>query len=131
MPSVSVVNPSLEVRLTSDDSPLIVERLLRSLRVELERLDGVEARFAEKPAAEPDGAKGGAVIADAALWLFLASVTQTTGRIVVEQIRAWHSRQGRDRTIRITRGESFIEIPGDLDESQERVLARWLDQDAP
>ncbi|MGH3428375.1 MAG: hypothetical protein ACRDQZ_12545, partial [Mycobacteriales bacterium] len=61
-----------------------------------------------------------------ALWVFLGTAMKVTAQVVIEKIKAWSEKE-RNRTVRITRGNETIEIPGNPDETQERLIRKFLE----
>jgi hypothetical protein len=118
--------PDLTLEVVSDGNVLLMERLTRALRAELNDQVGVEVEFAPAVPAVTAGAKGGSVIGDAALWVFLGTATKATAQVVIENIKAWSEKE-RNRTVRITRGNETIEIPGNPDEAQQRLIGQFLE----
>jgi hypothetical protein len=118
--------PDLALEVVSDGNVLLVERLTRALRAELNDLVGVEVEFAPAVPAVTAGAKSGSVIGDAALWVFLGTATKATAQVVIAKIKAWSEKE-RNRTVRITRGNETIEIPGNPDEAQQRLIGQFLE----
>lgn len=119
-------DPTLEVKVVTNGNVVLAERLTRALRAELNEVDGVEVDFAPIVPSATAGAKSGSAIGDVALWVFLGTATKVTAQVVIEKIKAW-SEMERDRTVRITRGNEMIEIPGNPDEAQERVIDKFLE----
>jgi hypothetical protein len=119
-------DPDFALEVVADGNVLLAERLTRALRAELSELDGVEVEFAPVMPPTTPGAKSGSAIGDAALWVFLGTVTKATAQVVIEKIKAWSVKE-RNRTVRITRGDQTIEIHGSPDEAQERLVGRFLE----
>lgn len=115
--------PAILVEVASDGNTLLRERLTRSLCTELSSLDGVEVAFTEPPEETSGGAKSGPVT-DLALWVALGA--GTTGRIVVECIKAWSARE-RNRAVKLTRGDQTIEISGNPTAGQERIIEKFFE----
>jgi hypothetical protein len=115
-----------ELAVLADGDALLGERLTRSLRTELATVEGVEVQFSAPGTAIPDGAKTGPVIWDAALWVFLGTTTTATARVLIEKIKAWSAKE-RNRKVRITDGDRVIEITGAADETQERIITKFLE----
>lgn len=118
--------PAFEVEVVTDGNVVLVERLTRALRAELNKVDDVEVEFAPIVPPATAGTKSGSAIGDIALWVFLGTATTATSQVVIEKIKAWSEKE-RNRTVRITRGNETIEIPGNPDETQERVIGKFLE----
>jgi len=118
--------PAFVLEVVTDGNVVLVERLIRALRAELNEVDGVEVEFAPPEPPSTAAAKSGHVIGDVALWVFLGTATNATARVLIEKIRAWSEKE-RNRTVRITRGKDKIEISGNPDEAQERVIEKFLE----
>lgn len=119
-------DPALELEVVTDGNVVLMERLTRALRAELDDLDGVQVEFAPLAPPVTTEVKSGNAVGNLALWVFLGTATRAAAQVVIEQIRAWTTRE-RGRTVRITRGTLTIEIPGNPDEAQERLVARFLE----
>ncbi|MGH3720510.1 MAG: hypothetical protein ACRDRI_17025 [Pseudonocardiaceae bacterium] len=117
--------PAFELEVVTDGNVVLRERLTRALRAELNKVDGVEVEFAPVMSASA-GAKSGSAIGDLALWVFLGTAMKVTAQVVIEKIKAWSEKE-RNRTVRITRGNETIEIPGNPDETQERLIRKFLE----
>jgi hypothetical protein len=118
--------PALELEVVTDGNVVLTERLTRALRDELDDLEGVEVVFAPLAPPATTGVKGTDAVGNLALWVFLGTATKAAAQVMIEQIRAWAARE-RGRAVRITRGNQSIQIPGDPDEAQERLVARFLE----
>jgi hypothetical protein len=119
-------SPALELEVVTDGNVVLTERVMRALRDELDDLEGVEVVFAPLAPPATTGVKGADAVGNLALWVFLGTATKAAAQVLIEQIRAWAARE-RGRAVRITRGNQSIQIPGDPDEAQERLVARFLE----
>lgn len=119
-------DPAFELEVVTDGNAVLIERLTRALRAELNELQGVEVEFAPTIPGATAGAKSGTTIGDLALWVFLGTAAKDTAQVVIEKIKAWSEKE-RNRTVRITRGNEMIEIHGSPDEAQERLIGKFLE----
>ncbi|MGI8313008.1 hypothetical protein [Saccharopolyspora hattusasensis] len=115
--------PAFTLEVVADGNTILGERLTRSLRTELNAIDGVEVEFADSTTTAAAGAKGG-VAADLALWVFLG--TRAAAPVVIEGIRAWSERQ-RNRKVLLGRGDKTVEVHGNLDAAQERIIEKFFE----
>lgn len=123
---MTLSGPAFVLEVVTDGNVVLAERLIRALRAELNEVDGVEVEFAPlKPPSTAD-AKSGSAIGDVALWVFLGTATKATAQVVIEKIKAWSEKE-RNCTVRITRDNETIEIPGSPDKAQERVIEKFLE----
>jgi hypothetical protein len=118
--------PAFELEVVTDGNVVLMERLTRALRAELNEVHGVEVEFAPTIPGATVGAKSGTAIGDLALWVFLGTAARATAQVVIEKIKAWSEKE-RNRTVRITRGNETIEIHGNPDEAQERLIGKFLE----
>ncbi len=114
----------VEVEVVTDGDVLRRERLTRSLLAELAGVEGLDVQFAPSDPATRAGEKGPSV-ADASLWVFLATSASATSRVLVSAIQAWVQRE-KHRVVRVTMGERTIEIPSDATPAQERMVEAFL-----
>lgn len=120
--------PAFELEVVADGNVVLRERLTRALRAELNEVPGVEVEFAPTIiSGATAGAKSGTAIGgDLALWVFLGTAARATAQVVIEKIKAWSEKE-RSRTVLITRGNETIEIHGNSDEAQERLIGKFLE----
>jgi hypothetical protein len=114
----------IEVMVVADGDVLRGERLTRSLFAELAATDGLEVRYAAAGATTRPDEKGPGV-AEASLWVFLATSATATSRVLMSAVEAWVRRE-KHRVVRVTMGGRTIEIPSDVTPAQERMVEAFL-----
>lgn len=115
--------PTLKLRVQDGGNAIVGEQLTRSLLVELSELEHLEVHHA--PTGPPaENAKSG-VVGDATLWIFLGTASTAISTVLVRTIKEWAL--AKRRVVRMTVGDIEIEIPGNLDEAQERVIMKVLE----
>nr|WP_157528110.1 hypothetical protein [Kibdelosporangium sp. MJ126-NF4]CTQ91428.1 hypothetical protein [Kibdelosporangium sp. MJ126-NF4] len=122
--------PTFELTVLVHDDVLVRERLTRSLHTDLDATEGIDVQFSESTTAAPALSKAGGGLWDAALWVFLGSATGATARVVIEAVKAWSAKE-RNRKVRISDGDRVVEISGSMDETQERIVTKFLENGQP
>ncbi len=118
-----------EVTILTGGDALRRERLTRSLFDELSGVDGLDVRFApEAHGVSGVGAKGGGMLADASLWVFMTASVRAGSRVLLAAIRAWTERE-KHRMVRLTMDDRTIEISSATAQSQERLVDAFLHGD--
>ena len=126
-----MADAGVEVAILTGGDALRRERLTRSLFDELSAVDGLDVRFVPEAAESPGaGAKGGGMLADASLWVFLTASVQAGSRVLLAAIQAWSERE-KHRVVRLTMGDRTIEISSSTTQSQERLVDAFLHGDEP
>ena len=103
-----------------------VERLVRSLRLELSELelDGVEPIAADAP----PGTRAADAIVVGALLVKLVRSSESLAA-VVRTVRGWLGPRG-DRRVRIELDGDVLELTGTSDAERERLIATWIERHA-
>ncbi|MFI5608576.1 hypothetical protein [Amycolatopsis sp. NPDC051903] len=115
--------PTCELWMPDGGNSISGEILARSLASEIAEVDGCEARFsALRP--EVNGAKGTGV-GEVTLWVFLSGAATTTGTVLLALIKEWAVT--KRRTVRMKVRDVEVEIPAGLDDAQERIIAKLLE----
>jgi hypothetical protein len=116
----------LSVATDSDADAEEVERLVRSLRLELSELelDGVEPIAADPP---PGTRAADAIVVGALLVKLVRSSEALTA--VVRTVRGWLGPRG-DRRVRIELDGDVLELTGTSDAERERLIATWIERHA-
>ncbi|NHD19501.1 MULTISPECIES: hypothetical protein [unclassified Actinopolyspora] len=121
--------PALRLRVPADGDSVLEERLVRSLRSELDEVTSVDTRIAADPASAPTGAKAGAALGEIALWVALGTVGKDTVSVVLESIRAWSAKQ-HDRIVHLrTKDGAEYQLPPDMDETQQHLVNKILENE--
>ncbi|WP_158632632.1 hypothetical protein [Amycolatopsis sp. WAC 01416] len=116
--------PTLELRVHRGGNAVLTERLTRELYAELNEFEDVVMRYAP-PA--PPGENSKSAVADAVtLWAFLSTAATVTGTVLVQAIKTWA--EAKRCTVRLTIGDAEIELPQGLDDAQERVIVKLLEE---
>ena len=118
-------NERVNIAVLADGDVLRQERLTRSLYADLSAVEGLDVRIPPAASVTAPGAKGSGALTDASLWVFLGTAAPAAARVLIAAIQAWSARE-RHRVVRITAGDRSIEIPTDLADSHERVIAMFL-----
>lgn len=113
------------IEVLADGDPLRSERLTRSLRDDLVQLDEVSVDFASGTSDTP-GSKGGALTELALIVAGMASSKPLAG-VLTTTISEWCNR-GRRRKVRITRGDSALEITGNPDIAQQQLAREFMEK---
>nr|CEL17344.1 hypothetical protein [Kibdelosporangium sp. MJ126-NF4] len=50
--------------------------------------------------------------------------------MVIEAVKAWSAKE-RNRKVRISDGDRVVEISGSMDETQERIVTKFLENGQP
>jgi hypothetical protein len=124
--SVSPERPTFILAIPTDGDATLAERLCRSLRAELDEINGIDVRFAQSESSVAAGAKSGPAVADAALWLFLGTVTKKSAQVAIAAIKAWSDRH-RHQVVRVSSKDGTFEIPRDIDAIQRAILEKIVD----
>lgn len=112
------------IEVLAGGDPLRGERLTRSLRDDLVQLDEVSVDFASGASGAP-GNKSGA-LTELALIAGLVSSKPLAG-VLTTAISEWCSRE-RHRKVRITRGDSALEITGNPDAEQHQLAREFMEK---
>jgi hypothetical protein len=115
---------SLKVAVSATDQ-LRAERLTRSLKRELDAVDGVVVRYTETQSSTPEHAKGG-VLQDA-LEVSIVGVWPVCAPLLAETVKAWLHREPSAR-VRITADWDHLEIDGDPTPEQAKLLHALLER---
>ena len=118
-------SPRAQVEILANGDVLRGERLARSLFRALSDVDGIEARIPTGSVAAEPGAKGGEVLADASMWVFLAAGAQAGTKLLLAAVQAWVQRE-KHRTVRLKIGNRSIDIPANTTPGQERIVEAFL-----
>ncbi|MGW3473302.1 hypothetical protein ACWDKQ_33700 [Saccharopolyspora sp. NPDC000995] len=115
------------IEVLAGGDPLREERLTRSLRDDLASLEGVSVDLAQGGASTP-GSKSG-VLTDLALIAVSAGAgmasSRSLARLLTTAITEW-CRKERHRKVRITRGDDTLEITGNPDKGQQRLVQKFM-----
>lgn len=113
---------ALRIHLLESVDPTHAEGDARSLRDDLQRLDGVDVAFADDPPPKP-GAKGPGLSPEIVLVVMVGSAALRT---VTAAVQAWVDRSAK-RKVRLSfdGAEEVIEIEGGIGPDEARVLREW------
>ncbi|AOS63691.1 effector-associated constant component EACC1 [Actinoalloteichus hymeniacidonis] len=112
------------VEVVAGSDPLRKERWTRSLRDDLAQWDGLTVDF--MPTDDPTpGSKSGGLI-DPMLVVILGS-SAVAVRSLTTLITQWCARE-RHRTVRITRGDTTLEITGKPDAAQQELAREFMEK---
>ncbi len=123
---VAVGERSYRIEVLAGGDPLRKERMTRDLRDALAELEGVQVEFAKADAIVP-GSKSGA-LNDLALVVSsgaAAVMSRSFAEVLKTAIAEW-CRKERRRKVRITRGDSEVEITGKPDARQEEIIREFV-----
>jgi hypothetical protein len=113
---------ALRIHLPEGVDPIRDERDARSLRDDLQRLDGVDLAFADDLAPQP-GVKGPGLSPEIVLVVMVGSAALRT---VTAAVQAWVERSAK-RKVRLSfdGAEEVIEIQGGIGPDEARILKEW------
>jgi hypothetical protein len=113
---------ALRIHLPENVDPTRLERDARSLRDDLQRLDGVDVAFADDPSPQP-GAKGPGLSPEIVLVVVVGSAALRT---VTAAVQAWVERSA-NRKVRLSfdGAKEVIEVQGGIGPDEARILEEW------
>ncbi|AUS81091.1 hypothetical protein C1701_25215 [Actinoalloteichus sp. AHMU CJ021] len=114
------------VAVLAGGDPLREERLTRSLRDDLTRVEGTSVDFTSGSSSGLPGSKGGN-LTNVALLVAALAASKPLANVLVTAIREWCQRD-RHRKVRVTCGEATLEITGKPDPSQHQLVREFLEK---
>ncbi|MFJ4102264.1 hypothetical protein [Amycolatopsis japonica] len=116
--------PTAELRVYRGGNAVMTEKLTRELYAELNELEDVAVRYAP---AESAGENSKSAVAEAVtLWAFLSTAATVTGTVLVQAIKTWA--EAKRCTVHLTIGDTELDLPQGLDDAQERIISKLLEE---
>jgi hypothetical protein len=116
---------SIQIAVVEAD-PLRAERLTRSLKRELDTVDGITVDYAATLGADSERTKGG-VVYDV-LEVCVVGVWPVAAPLLAEVVKSWLHRAEEGRRVRISVGWDHVEIEGEPAPEQMKLLLALLDR---